>query len=155
DTFGYLACDDGTPTLCAAATVSVTVTPANDRPQAADGTLAIEEDAPPAAIDLGALVSDVETPASQLTYEIVDAPVKGTATGTGPIVHYDSNDNANGTDSFAYRVVDRGDPNGCVPQSYCDAPLASEVHTIHIAIAPVNDAPTVTLDPAGPLPEGS
>src|SRR5262249_3726980 len=152
--FGYQACDDGVPAKCATATVTVTVAPVDDRPKAADGTLSLDEDATPVEVDLGALVSDVETPDTALTYEIVTAPNKETLAGAGPVLHYEPKHDANGADSFTYRVVDRGDPDGCAPQQACDAPLASDVHTITVAIAPVNDAPAVTLDAAGPVPEG-
>ncbi|MEY2503446.1 MAG: large repetitive protein, partial [Verrucomicrobiota bacterium] len=139
----------------ATAPVTVTVRPVNDVPVATDSSVSLDEDAPPVPIDLGALVSDAETADAGLTYQIVSGPTKGTLSGAGPTVRYDSNDNANGADAFTYRVVDRGDPDGCSAASArCDTPAASEVRTVRIAIAPVNDPPTVRLVGGAPIDEG-
>ena len=73
--FDYTLSDghEGTDT----GTVSTTVAPANDVPQAQDGTAQAQENGPAVAIDVGALVSDVETSDANLQYEIVGGPTKG------------------------------------------------------------------------------
>src|SRR6185436_19394100 len=154
--FSYTVCDDGSPSQCGTATVHVTVTRVNHAPTALAGTASLLEDAAPLPIDLGALVSDAETADADLLYEIVTPPAKGTLSGSAAVRSYDSAQDANGADSFTYRVVDRGDPDGCSVVSLdCAAPLASEVRTVSISITPVNDAPTVTLAPVAPVAEGS
>src|SRR5207248_1016444 len=99
--------------------------------------------------DLGALASDLETPATGLAYEIVSQPTKGTLTVAGSIVRYAPAADANGADSFTFRVSDRGDPDGCsILEVGCDGPTSSETGTVRIAIAPVNDRPIAHDDAA-------
>ena len=62
-------------------------------------------------------MSDVETADGDLTYEIVTPPAHGTATATT----YTPDADFNGSDSFTYRVTDRGDPDNC-SSAPCDAP---------------------------------
>ena len=49
----------------------------------------------------------------------------------------------NGTDSFTYRVIDRGDPDNCAAAP-CDAAETSSTATVSITVDPVNDAPVAT-----------
>ena len=97
DSFTYKA-SDGTDES-AVATVSLTVNPVNDAPVADNGTESMDEDAAPISIDLGALVSDVETSDANLSYTIVNGPSaqQGTLTGSGSTRTFDSADNFNGT----------------------------------------------------------
>ena len=44
DTFTYQVCDNGTPSLCDTATVTITVNPVNDAPVAVDDSTSIDED---------------------------------------------------------------------------------------------------------------
>ena len=162
DSFGYTACDNGTSggtadPRCASAAVTVEVATGafNHTPTAVDGSVSLNEDAAPVAIDLGALVSDVETAAANLTYTIVTPPSKGVLSGSGPVISYDSNPNANGSDSFTYTVTDRGRPDGCgVPGPACEASKTSAVRTVRISIAPVNDPPVVVLPSVAAAGEG-
>ncbi|MDQ4025151.1 MAG: Ig-like domain-containing protein, partial [Actinomycetota bacterium] len=128
--------------------VNVTVSAVNDTPLANDGTASVNEDAvTPVAIELGALVSDVETSDANLSYAIVAGPTNGTLGGAGASRTYSPNANANGSDSFTYRVSDRGDPDNCgAPSSSCDGPETSLIKTVSITIAEVNDAPTAITD---------
>ena len=119
----------------APATVSVTVDPVNDVPTASPGSRTTDEDTP-VALDLGALVDDVETSDANLTYTIVSPPAHGTATATT----YTPNADYNGPDSFTYKVTDRGDPDGC-SAAPCAAPKDSTTKTVAITVNPVNDAP--------------
>ena len=112
------------------ATVSITITPVNDAPVAANGTLTTLEDTPAN----GTLVAtDVDGDA--LTYSIVTNGGKGTATitnaATGAFT-YTPNLNANGADSFTFKAN--------------DGTVDSNVATVTITVTPVNDAPVAVND---------
>ena len=102
---------------------------------ASAGSRTTDEDTP-LTLNLAALVSDVETADADLTYEIVTPPAHGTATATT----YTPDPDFNGSDSFTYRVTDRGDPDNCSAPP-CDAPETSTTETVSITVGPVNDAP--------------
>ncbi|WP_448604511.1 tandem-95 repeat protein [Thermoleptolyngbya sp.] len=111
------------------ATVTVTVNPVNDAPMAVNLIISANEDEEISSGFLLGLDADGDT----LTYEIVTAPTKGvvmiTNTTTGAFT-YTPNANANGADSFTYRVF--------------DGTVYSIPATVTVAIAPVNDAPTAS-----------
>jgi uncharacterized protein YkwD len=156
DSFAYLACDDGSPSRCASAEVTITVKPVNDPPTARDGAVTLEEDAQPVAIDLGALVDDVETTDTSLTYEIVSGPAHGKLSNGGPKLQYRPHPDAHGADSFTFNARDGGDPHGCARNlSPCAPEQESGVRTVDISITPVNDAPLVTFEPVAPITEGA
>jgi hypothetical protein len=152
DTFTYTVTDRGNPDGCSpgpgcaparstTGTITITVAPVNDAPVATAGTRTTDESTP-LALDLGSLVSDVETSDANLTYTIVSPPAHGTVSGTGTAATYTPDAGFNGTDSLTYQVTDRGDPDNCgAPGSACDAPLTSPTRTVSITVAPVNDAP--------------
>jgi len=151
--FDYQVCDDGTTNgspdhKCDTGTVSVTVNPVNDPPQANDGTESMNEDAAPINIDLGALASDEETTDANLTYTIVNGPSaqQGTLTGSGSTRSFDSAENFNGSASFTYKVTDRGDPDNCsgAPSATCTENKDSATKTVTITVTAVNDAPSFT-----------
>ncbi|HKS36835.1 MAG TPA: Ig-like domain-containing protein [Verrucomicrobiae bacterium] len=104
------------------ATVSLTVTPVNDPPAAANGSATTMEDTSAAVLLSG---SDVEGGA--LTYSIVASPIYGTLTGTAPNLTYRPQTNYSGADSFTFRVND-GTANS--------APAA-----VSITVTAVNDPP--------------
>jgi VCBS repeat-containing protein len=104
------------------ATVSITVTPVNDAPTAADQNVSTAEDT---AVDITLGASDVEGDA--LTW-IVDAPAHGTLSGTAPDLRYTPDAGWSGSDSFTFKVN--------------DGALDSNVATVTITVTPVNDAPT-------------
>ena len=110
------------------ATVTVAIAPVNDAPTASDIVVNTDEDVATSGFLLG---SDVDGDA--LTYQIVTAPTKGVVTitnaATGAFT-YTPNANANGADSFTYRVF--------------DGTVYSSPATVTVAIAPVNDAPQVS-----------
>ena len=121
DSLTYSVTDRGDPDNCSASpptcdapktstiqTVSITVNPVNDAPNASDGTRTTNEDTP-VALNLASLVDNVETSDANLTYTIVSQPAHGTATATT----YTPDANFNGTDSVTYSVTDRGDPDNC------------------------------------------
>src|SRR4029453_13220760 len=122
-------------------------------PTASDGSKTLNEDAAATAIDLGALVSDLQTTDPNLTHTIPPAPrhaprvrpgpSPGSPGTAGPSINYTPNANYNGPDSFTYSVTDRGDPDNCgAPSTSCDAAETSAIKTVSITVNPVNDAPT-------------
>ena len=169
DSFTYRVVDRGDPDNCGAPgpacaasltssteTVSITVNPVNDAPLASPTSVSVDED-DSVLVDLAALVSDVETADGDLTYEIVSGPADGDLTGSGGSRTYSPDADFNGSDSFTYRVVDRGDPDFGAPGPACDGPLTSSTETVSITVDPVNDAPLasptgVSVDEDGSLP---
>ena len=120
DSFSFKV-NDGTadsPT----ATVSLTVTPANDAPVATTQNVAATEDATK-AINLGG--SDVD--GNSITYAIVTQPAHGTLSGTAPNMTYKPATNYNGPDSFTFKVNDGS----------LDSPAAA----VALTVAPANDTP--------------
>src|SRR5207245_2366312 len=109
------------------ATVSITVTAVNDAPVASNQAVVTDEDTAK-AITLGA--TDVE--GSPLTYAIVTAPAHGTLSGTAPNLTYTPAANYNGSDSFTFKAN--------------DGSLDSNVATVTITVAAVNDAPVAAND---------
>jgi Bacterial Ig domain/RTX calcium-binding nonapeptide repeat (4 copies)/Cadherin domain len=162
DSFTYTVTDRGDPDACTGApcappestgptTVTLSVEPANDQPQAGDAARSVNEDGS-LDLDLATLVSDVETADADLAYALVDQPAHGTLTRAGGVVTYVPARDYNGPDSFTYTVTDRGDPDNCSGASpACAAPATSRTATVTLSVEPVNDAP-VTLVPAAPLP---
>jgi len=137
----------------APATVSITINPVNDKPAAAatPNSLTINEDAPAQTITLSG--TDVETAPANLVFTITQAPGKGvlkagattltagsTLTGSPTSITYTPNANANGSDSFKFKVTDTGDPTGC-SGAPCSPALDSDEVTVAIGIASVNDPP--------------
>ncbi len=143
DSFSYRLSDG--PLDSNLATVSLTVTPVNDAPVAADLALTTAEDTA-LAIALGTYASDVDS--TNITSQIVTdgttshltnpAQNAGQVIGYGPAhgvltqnadgsYSYTPAANYNGTDSFTYRVN--------------DGLLDSNLATVTLAITSVNDAP--------------
>jgi RHS repeat-associated protein len=105
-----------------AATVTITIVPANDAPVAAPQQLSTPEDTE-LQVTLGA--SDAE--GDNLTYTIVRYPQNGSLTGSGSNFTYKPAPNYFGTDSFAFRANDgQADSNEAV---------------VDLTIAAVNDSP--------------
>ena len=159
DSFKYHVTDRGKPDNCGVptptcaraqsstvATVTITVAPVNDPPTASNSAVITVEDSPSGvSVDLGGLVSDLETGDANLSYVVDTPPANGTLSGGGELPTYTPNPDFNGADSFEYHVVDRGDPDNCGPPSAsCAAALSSAVRTVTITVTPVNDAPSFT-----------
>ena len=121
DTFTYRANDGSHDSNVA--TVSISVTPINDAPVAGDGAFKIAEDA-----SLAASVKATDLDSSTLTYTIVDAPQHGTIqfNSDGTFI-YTPNADYDGPDAFTYRAN--------------DGSLDSNIASVAITVAPVNDAP--------------
>jgi hypothetical protein len=133
DSFTFKATDTG-GLASNVATVAVAISAVNDGPVTQNGTLAVIED----VAQTGALAgADVDGDA--LSYSIVAQGAKGTAVisniATGAFT-YTPNANANGVDSFTFKVTDTGG-------------LASNVSTVMVTIAAVNDAPVITSNGGG------
>jgi hypothetical protein len=120
DSFTYRV-NDGTVNS-GTATVSITISPVNDLPVANAISRTTNEDTAVAVVLSG---SDIE--GSALTYTVLTQPAKGVLSGTAPNLTYTPAANANGSDSFTYRVND-GSAN-------------SPAATVSLTITPVNDAP--------------
>lgn len=120
DSFTYRASDGVLNS--ATVTASITITPVEDAPLANSTSVSTTEDTN-VAVNLSA--SDPE--GASLTYTLVSNPVKGTLTGTPPSLTYKPNANANGSDSFTFKVS--------------DGALESGVATVSVNITAVNDAP--------------
>ncbi|HKS35849.1 MAG TPA: Ig-like domain-containing protein, partial [Verrucomicrobiae bacterium] len=121
DSFTFRANDGALDS--AAATVSIIITPVNDGPVANGQAVTTLEDTATAITLTG---SDMEN--APLTFTVLTSPTKGALSGTAPNLTYTPNPNANGSDSFTFRVN--------------DGALDSAAATVSIAITPVNDTPT-------------
>ena len=152
--FDYTVCDDGSPQKCSTQTakVNVIVSPVNSAPVAQNDSRTMDEDGGPIQLDLGPLVSDVETSDANLVYTIVSGPTaqQGNLSGNGPTFDFDPAGDFNGTVEISYKVTDRGDPDNCgAPGAGCDAAKESGTRTVTITIDPVNDPPAnISLSPS-------
>jgi len=107
-------------------TVTLTVTPVNDAPVAADNSVILAEDSS-FTIDLLALSNDIE--GDTLASAIVNGPAHGSLSqNTDGSWIYTPDANYNGADSFTYKVN--------------DGELDSNFATVTLTIVPVNDVPT-------------
>lgn len=111
-------------------TVSITITSVNDAPVAVDGSLAVTED----MAQSGTLVAtDVDS--ASLSYSLVTNPSHGTVTiidpATGAYTYTPAAD-YNGPDSFSFKAN--------------DGTLDSNVASVSITVAAVNDAPAAAAD---------
>ena len=121
-----------------AATVTITVRPVNDNPQANNDLVVVNEDN---QVDINILGNDTDiddpTSLEPSSVSIVTQPTNGIVfidTTTG-IVKYTPNENYNGNDEFSYQMKDTGS-------------LTSNTATVAITVNPVNDAPKLTNDSA-------
>ncbi len=131
DSFTYSA-NDGT-TNGNVVTVSITITPVNDAPIAADDNASLTQDAS-VAISVLANDSDVDDPIIPTSIVIVSAPANGILSEdpTG-VITYTANPGYVGNDSFTYTIQD---PSG----------LTSNTATVSITVTPINDPPVAVDD---------
>jgi hypothetical protein len=111
------------------ATVSLTVQPINDAPTAVAQSVSTDEDT---ALPITLTGTDVD--GDTLTYTVVQAPARGTLTGTAPNLTYTPSANSNGSDTFTFRVN--------------DGQADSAVVSVNLTVRPVNDAPVATAQSA-------
>lgn len=113
-----------------AATVTLQVASVNDAPVAISGaTINTNEDI---AVNLTLQASDLD--GDPLTYTIVTQPQHGTLTGSGPNRVYTPATNFNGADSFTFAAN--------------DGHVSSNIATVNLQVANVNDAPVARPDNA-------
>ncbi len=140
DSFTYHANDgsaDSSP-----ATVTITVTHANEAPVAVDDAYTTDEDTPlvVAAVP-GVLGNDSDFESDPLTAVVDTAPASGTLTlDPDGSFTYTPNPDFNGTDSFTYHANDGSSD--------------SNVATVALTIDVVNDAPAFTVGPNQTVLEG-
>ncbi|HEY6169749.1 MAG TPA: Ig-like domain-containing protein, partial [Verrucomicrobiae bacterium] len=131
DSFTYKA-NDGT-TNSAPATVSLTVLPVNDAPDAANDAFSVNEDSLLTVTAPGVLANDSDVDGDPLTAVLVNGPAHGTLTlNTNGSFIYRPATNYNGPDSFTYKAND-----GLADS----APV-----TVSITVNPVNDPPVAAND---------
>jgi VCBS repeat-containing protein len=133
DSFTYVANDGALDSNVA--TVSLTITPVNDPPVAADDSATVNEGAA-VAINLAANDSDVDSALDLNSIQIVGVPAHGNVVvnGNGNVTY--SHDGGETTaDSFTYTI---SDAQGAV----------SNVATVTLTITPINDPPLAVNDAA-------
>ena len=109
----------------ATATVSVTVSPVNDAPEACDSAAVLDEDTQ-VEITLGGV--DIDSDA--LGFAVVGDPANGTLSAlAGDKVIYTPNSNFNGSDSFTFIAN--------------DSATDSDAATVIITVRPVSDSPVL------------
>ncbi len=131
DVFTYKLCDANGD--CSTATVTVTITPADDAPSAANDVITTNEDAP---VSGNAASNDTPSSDCQNIWSLIGnnggaAHGTVTMTTTGNFT-YTPSPNYNGTDVFSYRVCD------------CDGDC--DTATVTVTINPLNDVPVAVND---------
>ncbi|MDO0978185.1 beta strand repeat-containing protein, partial [Mycolicibacterium frederiksbergense] len=128
DSFTYTA-SDGTANS-SVATVSITVSPVNDTPVAADDTVSTDEDT---TLTGNVLSNDTDNDGDTLTATLVDGPTNGTLTlNPDGSFTYTPTANYNGADSFTY--------------TSSDGTATSSTATVTITVNAVNDTPVTAAD---------
>jgi VCBS repeat-containing protein len=139
DSFTYLA-SDGSPTP-GSATVTLTITPVNDAPVAANDLYTTSEDTLLSVAAPGVLTNDTDVEGTALTAVLVTGPSHGTLTlNANGSFSYTPAANYNGSDSFTYKAS--------------DGSATSAVATVNLTVTAVNDAP-VAAGVAYTFPEDS
>jgi len=134
DTFQYVVCDNGIPSLCDTAEVIITINPANDRPVAVDDVNTTEEDTP---VDGLVLPNDSDVEMSNLIVQTtpVEAPSNGTVVlNEDGSYTYTPDQDFYGLDTFQYKLLDQ------------DIPALCDTAMVVITINPVNDQPVAAND---------
>lgn len=134
DSFTYRA-RDAANAESGIATVSITVTPVNDPPVAANDAFSTNEDVPLTINAPGVLGNDTDIDGpTPLTAVIVSTTTNGSLTlNANGSFTYTPNSNYNGPDSFTYRARD-------------GSGLDSNIATVSLTVNPVNDAPVAVND---------
>lgn len=128
DTFTYIAGDGNLG--AAQATVTVNVSPVNDRPVPSQDSATTPEEV---AFTLNLLQNDSDPDGDTLTISSLTQPTRGTLHNNGDgTVRYTPALDANGSDSFAYNVTDGNGGNATA--------------LVEITITPVNDEPLAAAD---------
>src|SRR5213075_604843 len=139
DSFTYRASDGQAQS--GIATVTITVTPINDAPVAAnDDSYTTPEDTQLTVAAPGVLANDSDVDGDALSAVLATGPSHGTLTlnGDGSLVYMPAL-NFNGIDSFSYRAS--------------DGQAQSGIATVTITVTPINDAPVAANDDSYTTPE--
>ena len=130
DTFTYVAGDGLGGT--AIGTVSISITPVNDRPVANDDTYSVGEGATLNIATPGVLSNDSDPDGDELSVALVNGPQNGTLTlNANGSFNYAHNGGESVSDSFIYEATDGG---------------LTTTATVTISIDSTNDAPVATND---------
>lgn len=152
DSFVYEVCDDGAPSLCATATVSITITPVNDPPLAVADAITVAQGGTTSTLVGGATSllandSDPDSPSLFVTTTPASAPTHGTLTlaadGTFTYVH---DDTETFSDGFVYEVCDGGSPVLCATAAVTISIASPSQLTV---VLEGSGGGTVTSNPAG------
>jgi VCBS repeat-containing protein len=138
DSFTYRVTDDGSPPAQSnVATVSITVAASNDAPTAVNDSYNATEDTPlSVSAATGVLANDTDPDSATLTAALVSTTPNGTLVlNSDGSFTFTPLANFNGATSFTYRAVDNATP-----------PAQSNVATVTITVAAVNDAPSAVND---------
>lgn len=109
----------------APATVTLAITPINDRPVAVAKSATLNEDTP-----LNVFLSGTDADGDALTFAVTTAPAHGTLSGTAPNLIYTPALNYHGADSFTYTAT--------------DGSLTSVPATFALTVTAVNDPPVAS-----------
>ncbi|MEQ9168507.1 MAG: Ig-like domain-containing protein, partial [Fulvivirga sp.] len=134
DNFSYEVCDDGMPSLCSTASVTVNVPVADLPPVASNDAFITDEDE---AVGGNLLANDSDPNMDNLVINTtpVVSPVNGVVTiATDGGFTYTPNENYFGTDAFEYEVCDNASPSQC------------STALVDITVNAVNDAPVAVAD---------
>ncbi len=104
------------------ATIAITVLSVNDAPVAEPQSETIVEDAA-----TGVTLSGTDIDGDSLIYTVVENPMHGSLSGTGPNLTYAPSQNYNGSDNFSFKVN--------------DGTIDSNTAVVIITVTAVNDAP--------------
>jgi len=129
DSFTFKASDGSVDSNMA--TVTITVTAANDAPTASDQSFTTKEDQ---FTDINLTTGDID--GDTLIYSVLSQPSHGVLTGTAPNLTYTPNANYSGSDTFTFKVN--------------DSKADSNTATVTIMVEAIADTPTIT--PASTTP---
>ncbi|MCP5083297.1 MAG: tandem-95 repeat protein, partial [Alphaproteobacteria bacterium] len=129
DTLTYTISDGNGSTDTA--TVSITVNPINDGPDALDDTVSLDEDT---AITISVLANDSDLDGDALSVTAASASNGSVSIRPDGALDYTPNANFNGTDTLTYTITDG---NG-----------GTDTATVSITVNPVNDGPVAVDDTA-------
>lgn len=134
DTFQYEVCDDGIPSLCDTAIVTISVGGVNDPPIAMDDQITTEEDMP---INGSVLSNDNDPENDNLMVNstpVVEPENGSLVLNPDGTFSYTPDPDFEGTDMFQYEVCDDGIPSLC------------DTASVLITVTPNNDAPIARED---------
>lgn len=142
DSFNYVVCDGGSPTLCDTALVLFYINPVNDAPQALNDVFSLNSNA-----SLNANVSLNDSDVDNLQLTVNTTPISAVNSGVLNLqangqFTYIPNTNFIGTDTFSYEICDNGSPGLCA--------IATVLITIHNR-NPIAIADTFSINSSGVL----